>query len=60
MSMPLPSHCVEIFPLPPLEAKVFVGYIYHYKILPENIFDLILKNKMDVTGFFFVNHEKYL
>ena len=30
----------------------FTGYIYNHKILPENIFGLILKNKMATTGVF--------
>ena len=28
----------------------FVGYIHNHKILPGNIFGLILKNKMSATG----------
>ena len=28
----------------------FAGYVHHYKILTENIFGLILKNKMATTG----------
>ena len=28
----------------------FTGYVPHYKILTENIFGLILKNKMAATG----------
>ena len=28
----------------------FAAYVHHYKILTENIFDLILKNKMAATG----------
>ena len=28
----------------------FAGYVHHYKILTENIFGLILKNKMTATG----------
>ena len=28
----------------------FAGYVSHYKILSENIFGLILKNKMAATG----------
>ena len=28
----------------------FAGYVPHYKILTENIFGLILKNKMAATG----------
>ena len=28
----------------------FTGYVPHYKILTENIFGLILKNKMATTG----------
>ena len=31
----------------------FEGYIHNHKILPENIFGLILKNKMAATGIFF-------
>ena len=30
----------------------FAGYIYNHKILPGNIFGLILKNKMAATGIF--------
>ena len=28
----------------------FAGYIHNYKILPGNIFGIILKNKMSATG----------
>ena len=28
----------------------FTGYVPHYKVLPGNIFGLILKNKMVATG----------
>ena len=28
----------------------FAGYVLQYKILTENIFNLILKNKMAATG----------
>ena len=31
----------------------FAGYIHNHKILPGNIFGLILKNKMAATGVFF-------
>ena len=31
----------------------FARYIYNHKILPANIFGLILKNKMAATGVFF-------
>ena len=30
----------------------FAGYIHNHKILPGNIFGLILKNKMAATGVF--------
>ena len=47
----------------------FAGYIYNHKILPGNIFGLILKNKMAITGIFrlsartfagYVPHHKIL
>ena len=31
----------------------FAGYVYHYKILTENIFGPIFKNKMAATGISF-------
>ena len=31
----------------------FAGYVHYYKILTENIFGLILKNKMAATGISF-------
>ena len=37
----------------------FAGYVHHYKILTENIFGLILKNKMAATAFLF-SREKCL
>ena len=37
----------------------FAGYVHDYKILTENIFGLILKNKMATTGVSF-SHEKWL
>ena len=36
----------------------FTGYIHNYKILPGNIFGLILKNKMATTGVF-LTFSKY-
>ena len=36
----------------------FAGYVPHYKILTENIFGLILKNKMSATGVFFSTFSK--
>ena len=31
----------------------FAGYVPHYKVLTENIFGFILKNKMAATGFYY-------
>ena len=57
VSFSVMKQCVEIFPLSPLEQKdiiggvlKFSGYIHYYKILPGNIFGLILKNKLVTMG----------
>ena len=56
--MPTLPQCVEIFSLHSRGQGItgrllkFAGYIYNRKILPENIFGLILKNKMAATGVF--------
>ena len=53
-----PPQCVEIFSLPSRGQGIigrlikFSGYILNHKILPGNIFGLILNNKMAVTGVF--------
>ena len=53
-----PLQCVEILPLPSRGQGIvgrvlkFEGNIHHYKILPGNIFGLILKIKMAATGVF--------
>ena len=56
----LPPQCVEIFSRYPSRAQgiigrllKFSGYIHNHKILPGNIFGLILKNKMAATGISF-------
>ena len=57
--MPLPQ-CVESFHRYRSNKKniyiasllKFAGYIHNHKILPGNIFGLILKNKMAATGVF--------
>ena len=41
----LPLNCRPL----DLDLK-FAGYVHHYEILTENIFGLILKNKMAATG----------
>ena len=53
--MPLPPQCVERFHRYRSNEKSiiasllkFAGYIHNHKILPENIFGRILKNKMAV------------
>ena len=53
----LPPQCVEIFHRYHSNEKSiidsllkFSGYIHNHKILPGNIFGLILKNKMAATG----------
>ena len=38
----------------------FAGYIHNHKILPGNIFGLILKNKMAATGIFMIPQYKIL
>ena len=54
-----PSQCVERFHSYRSNEKniiasllKFAGYIHSHKILPGNIFGLILKNKMAATGVF--------
>ena len=54
-----PPQCVERFPRYHSNEKniiasllKFAGYIHNHKILPANIFGLILKNKMAATGVF--------
>ena len=37
----------------------FAGYIHNHKILPENIFGPILKNKMAATGVFFTFSKEF-
>ena len=50
--------CREIPPFPLKQKNIiarllkFAGYIHSHKILPGNIFGLILKNKMAATGIF--------
>ena len=57
MPPPLLPQCVERFHCYRSNEKniiasllKFAGYIHNHKILPENIFGLILKNKMAATG----------
>ena len=57
----LPPQCVERFHHYHSKEKniiasllKFAGYIHNYKILPGNIFGLILKNKMATTSVFFL------
>ena len=57
---PPPLQCVERFHRYRSNKKniiasflKFAGYIHNHKILPGNIFGLILKNKMALTGVFF-------
>ena len=54
-----PPQCVERFHRSRSNEKniiasllKFAGYIHSHKILPGNIFGLILKNKMAATGVF--------
>ena len=54
-----PPQCVERFHRYRSNEKsiiarllTFAGYIHNHKILPGNIFGLILKNKMAAMGFF--------
>ena len=56
---PPPPQCVERFHRYRSNEKniiasllKFAGYIHSHKILPGNIFGLILKNKMAATGVF--------
>ena len=56
---PPPSQCVERFHRYRSNERniiasllKFAGYIHSHKILPGNIFGLILKNKMAATGVF--------
>ena len=56
---PPPPQCVERFHRYHSNEKniiasllKFAGYIHSHKILPGNIFGLILKNKMAATGVF--------
>ena len=55
------------FLVTPLEAQViigrllkFSGYIHYHKILPGNIFGLILKNKMAATGVFRLSARSFV
>ena len=57
--MPTPPQCVERFHRNRSNEKniiasllKFAGYIHNHKVLPGNIFGLILKNKMAATGIF--------
>ena len=57
MPTPPPPQCVERFhPYRSNEKNIiasllkFAAYIHNHKILPGNIFGLILKNKMAATG----------
>ena len=59
MPTPPPPQCVERFQRYRSNEKniiasllKFAGYIHSHKILPGNIFGLILKNKMAATGVF--------
>ena len=45
----MPPQCVARFHRYRIQ---FAGYIHNHKILPGNIFGLILKNKMAATGVF--------
>ena len=63
--MPLPQ-CVERFHRYRSNKKniianllKFAGYIHKHKILPRNIFGLILKNKMAATGDFFTFSKEF-
>ena len=38
----------------------FSGYIHNHKILPGNIFGLILKNKMAATGVFRLSARSFV
>ena len=38
----------------------FSGYIHNHKILPGNIFGLILKNKMAATGIFRLSARSFV
>ena len=56
---PLPPQCVERFHRYRSNEKniiasllKFAGYVHCHKILPVNIFGLILKNKMSAMGVF--------
>ena len=39
--------------------RKFTGYIHNFKILPGNIFGVILKNKMAATGVFFTFSKEF-
>ena len=58
-TLPPPPQCVERFHRYRSNEKniiasllKFAGYIHSHKILPGNIFGLILKNKIAATGVF--------
>ena len=65
MSTP-PPQCVEISRYPSRGQGIigrllkFAGYIYNHKILPGNIFGLILKNKMAATGVFQISTRSFV
>ena len=41
-------------------ALKFAGYIHHYKILPGNIFGIVLKSNMATTGFFRLSARSFV
>ena len=62
-TLPLLPQCWKIFHYPSRGqggALKFEGYIYQYKILPGNIFGLILKNKMAATGVFRLSTRNFV
>ena len=63
----MPPQCVERFHRYRSNEKniiasllKFAGYIHNHKILPGNIFGLILKNKMAATGVFRLSERSFV
>ena len=62
-----PPQCVEIFSLTLYRGQgivgrlfKFAGYIHNHKILPGNIFSLILENKIAATGVFQFSERSFV
>ena len=66
MPMPPPPQCIERFHCYRSNEEniiasllKFAGYIHNHKILPDNIFGLILKNEMATTGVFLTLNKDF-